>query len=66
MARAFLALLEASLQDTLNQRLIEAKKITKQQVVDAERLSKSAGTSLAASLVKSGVLTQDELHDLLA
>ncbi len=54
------------MQDTLNQRLIEAKKITKQQVVDAERLSKSAGTSLAASLVKSGVLTQDELNDFLA
>ncbi len=54
------------MQDTLNQRLIEAKKITKQHILDAERLSKSNGTSLASNLVKAGALTMDELNDFLA
>ena len=54
------------MQDTLNQRLIEAKKITKQHILDAERLSKSNGTSLASNLVRAGALTMDELNDFLA
>jgi type IV pilus assembly protein PilB len=54
------------LQDTLNQRLIEAKKITKQSIQDAERLSKSNGASLASNLVRAGALTMEELNDFLA
>jgi type IV pilus assembly protein PilB len=50
----------------LNQRLIEAKKISKQQVADAERLVKSNGGSLGVSLVKSGALTVAEWTDFLS
>ena len=53
------------MQDMLNQRLIEAKKISKQQVADAERLVKSNGGSLGVSLVKSGALTAAEWTDFL-
>ena len=54
------------MQDMLNQRLIEAKKISKQQVAEAERLAKSNGGSLGVNLVKMGVLTEDELKDFLS
>ncbi len=53
------------MQDTLNQRLIETKKISKQHLNDAERLAKSGGGSLAVNLVKVGALSQDELNDFL-
>ncbi len=53
------------MQDTLNQRLIESKKITKQHLTDAERLTKSGGGSLAVNLVKVGALSQDELNEFL-
>ncbi len=54
------------MQDMLNQRLIEAKKISKQQVADAERLVKSNGGSLGVNLVKAGALSADEWTEFLS
>ncbi len=53
------------MQDTLNQRLIETKKIAKNHVTDAERLAKSNGGSVAVNLVKVGAISQDELNEFL-
>ncbi len=56
---------EAGVQDTLTQRLIERKNITKQQIADAERLQKADGGTVAQHLVRLGAVTDEEYKAFL-
>ena len=53
------------MQDTVVQRLLEAKLVNAQQIADAERLQKSGGGSLSSNLVKLGAIAEKEFHDFL-
>jgi hypothetical protein len=48
----------SALQDTLVKKLIEVKKISSQQVAEAQKIAKSNGGNLALSLVRLGALSE--------
>ena len=54
------------MQETLNQRLIEAKGITKEQLADAEKSRKQNGGSVITNLVKVGAVSEEDLGAFLA
>jgi len=54
------------LQDTLANRLIETKKISSQQVAEAQKLAKGNGGNLALSLVRLGALSEVEYGEFLS
>jgi type IV pilus assembly protein PilB len=53
-------------QDTVVQRLLEAKLVNAQQIADAERLQKSGGGSVSSNLVKLGAIPEKEFNDFLS
>jgi type IV pilus assembly protein PilB len=57
---------EGSVQDTVVQRLLEAKLVNAQQIADAERLQKSGGGSVSSNLVKLGAIPEKEFNDFLS
>ncbi|MDZ4804582.1 MAG: type IV-A pilus assembly ATPase PilB [Candidatus Eisenbacteria bacterium] len=54
------------MQDTLAKTLIETKKISSQQVAEAQKLAKGNGGNLALSLVRLGALSELEYGEFLA
>jgi len=54
------------LQETLNQRLIESKKIGREKIADAERMQKQHGGSLVTNLVRIGALSEEDLGKFLS
>jgi type IV pilus assembly protein PilB len=55
-----------SLQDTLAKKLIETKKISSQQVAEAQKIAKGNGGNLALSLVRLGALSEAEYGEFLS
>jgi type IV pilus assembly protein PilB len=53
-------------QDTVVQRLLEAKLVNPQQIADAERLQKTGGGSVSSNLVKLGAIAEKEFNDFLS
>jgi type IV pilus assembly protein PilB len=56
----------SALQDTLVKKLIEVKKISSQQVAEAQKIAKSNGGNLALSLVRLGALSEQEYGSFLS
>ncbi|HYV51411.1 MAG TPA: hypothetical protein VE910_05860, partial [Dongiaceae bacterium] len=54
------------MQDTVVQRLLEAKLVNPQQIADAERLQKTGGGSVSSNLVKLGAIAEKEFNDFLS
>ena len=54
------------MQDTVVQRLLDAKLVNAQQIADAERLQKSGGGSVSSNLVKLGAIAEKEFNDFLS
>jgi type IV pilus assembly protein PilB len=53
-------------QDTVVQRLLEAKLVNAKQIADAERLQKSGGGSVSSNLVKLGAIGEKDFHEFLS
>jgi type IV pilus assembly protein PilB len=53
-------------QDTVVQRLLEAKLINEQHIADAQRLQKSGGGSISSNLVKLGVIAEKDFQEFLS
>jgi type IV pilus assembly protein PilB len=54
------------LQDTLTKKLIESRKISTQQVTEAQKLAKANGGNVALSLVRLGALSEQEYGEFLS
>jgi len=54
------------LQDTLTKKLIETRKITTQQVNEAQKVAKSNGGNLALALVRLGALSEQDYGEFLS
>ena len=54
------------MQETLNEKLIEAKEITQKQLKDLDKFQKQNGGSIPTNLVKLGFVTEEELMEFLS
>ncbi|HET9328723.1 MAG TPA: type IV-A pilus assembly ATPase PilB [Candidatus Eisenbacteria bacterium] len=54
------------MQDTVVQRLLEAKLVNEQQIVDAQRLQKTGGGSISSNLVKLGAIGEKDFQEFLS